>query len=660
MSVEVGLFALILAFGLALIQGIVPFWGAHQRDPHLMRLASWLAVGQFGFIALSYGILTYAHITDDFSVQNVFENSHSLKPLVYKISGVWGNHEGSMLLWVLILSVFGALLALLGRAMPAVLKANVLGVQALVSLAFLAFILFTSNPFARLFPVPHEGRDLNPVLQDPGLAIHPPLLYLGYVGFSLSFSFAAAALIDGRIDAAWARWARPWILTAWIFLTLGIAMGSYWAYYTLGWGGFWFWDPVENASLMPWLAGTALLHSALVMEKRNALKIWTIFLAIVAFSLSLLGTFLVRSGVLTSVHAFASDPRRGVFILAILVIFIGGSLALYGWRASRLQSGVLFSPVSREGALVVNNLLLSVSCATILVGTLYPLALESVTGEKISVGGPYFNLCAAILIWPLLLLVPVGQSLSWKRGDLYGAAQRLMFAFACGLLVLIFIMAFHTGGPVLAPIGMGLAVYIMCGAFAEMASRVWKKSESFPVLWNRLAGLPLSAFGTALAHAGVGVVLLGLSATGWGVESIVAMHPKAPVNLGPYEVVLDGLISRHGPNYEEAVAQMSIRKGGVEVAQIEPAKRNYAARQMGTTKAGIVTLNLGQVYISMADANADGTVNMRLYWKPLVTLIWLGAIVMALGGLVSLLDRRLRLGVPVKAAGARALAQPAE
>ena len=661
MSVETGLFALILAFVLALIQGFVPFWGAYRRDAHLMRLASWLAVGQFAFIALAYGLLTYAHITDDFSVLNVFENSHSLKPLVYKISGVWGNHEGSMLLWVLILSLFGALLALLARTMPAVLKANVLGVQALVSLAFLAFILLTSNPFARLFPVPAEGRDLNPVLQDPGLAIHPPLLYLGYVGFSLSFSFAAAALIEGRIDAAWARWARPWILTAWIFLTLGIAMGSYWAYYTLGWGGFWFWDPVENASLMPWLAGTALLHSALVMEKRNALKIWTIFLAIVAFSLSLLGTFLVRSGVLTSVHAFASDPRRGVFILAILVIFIGGSLALYAWRASRLQAGGLFSPVSREGALVVNNLLLTVSCATILVGTLYPLALESLTGEKISVGGPYFNLCAAILIWPLLVLVPVGQSLSWKRGVLYGAAQRLLFAFVCGLLVLVLIVAFRSGGPVLAPFGMGLAVYIICGAFAEIMSRIWRKSEGLHALWSRLAGLPLSAFGTAVAHAGVGVVLLGLSATGWGIEHIVAVKPNQPVALGPYELVLDGLISRHGPNYEEAAAQMSVRSGGVIVARIEPSKRNYAARQMGTSKAGIVTLNLGQIYVSMADANADGSVNMRLYWKPLVTLIWLGAVVMALGGLLSVLDRRLRLGLPVKAARSKIpLAQPAE
>eukprot|EP01037_Dinobryon_pediforme_P013999 gene13999-14117_t len=648
--IEVGLFALILAFTLALIQGIVPFWGAYRRDPHVMRLASWLAIGQFGFIALAYGILTYAHIIDDFSVLNVFENSHSLKPLVYKISGVWGNHEGSMLLWVLILSLFGAMLAVLARTMPAVLKANVLGVQALVSLAFLAFILFTSNPFARLFPAPMEGRDLNPILQDPGLAIHPPLLYLGYVGFSLSFSFAAAALIDGRIDAAWARWARPWILTAWIFLTLGIAMGSYWAYYTLGWGGFWFWDPVENASLMPWLAGTALLHSALVMEKRNALKIWTIFLAIVAFSLSLLGTFLVRSGVLTSVHAFATDPRRGIFILAILVIFIGGSLALYAWRASRLQAGGLFAPVSREGALVANNLLLTVSCATILVGTLYPLALEAVTGEKISVGAPYFNLCAAILMWPLLALVPVGQSLSWKRGKLLGVAQRLVFALCSGFGVLVFILAFRSGGPVLAPVGIAFAVYIVFGAFSEIASRIYSRNSGLAAVWQRLIGLPISAFGTAFAHAGVGIVLLGLSATGWGIEEIVALRQNQPVSLGPYELVMDRMFSRRGPNYDEAVAQISIRNGGIVVAQIEPAKRNYAARRMGTTKAGIASLNLGQVYVSMADANADGSVNMRMYWKPMVTLIWLGAIIMAFGGLLSLLDRRLRLGVPVKAA----------
>ncbi|MBI3275103.1 MAG: heme lyase CcmF/NrfE family subunit, partial [Methylocystis sp.] len=408
MIVETGHYALILALALALAQSVVPFAGARLRDASLMSVAAPVAVAQFLFVALAYGALTYAHVVSDFSLVNVIENSHSLKPLVYKVSGVWGNHEGSMLLWVLVLSLSGALIALFSRAMPDLLRADALSVQGLLGAAFLSFILFTSNPFARVANPPWEGRDLNPILQDPGLAIHPPLLYLGYVGFSVVFSFAAAALISGRIDAAWARVVRPWTLLAWICLTLGIAMGSYWAYYTLGWGGFWFWDPVENASLMPWLAGTALLHCAAVMEKREALKVWTIFLAILAFSLSLLGTFLVRSGVLTSVHSFASDPERGVFILIILVFFIGGALALFALRAGALPTGGLFAPISREGALVLNNLLLTAACATVVIGTLYPLALEALTGAKISVGAPFFNTVLTPLALPLIALMPVG------------------------------------------------------------------------------------------------------------------------------------------------------------------------------------------------------------------------------------------------------------
>src|SRR5439155_8573571 len=397
-------------------------------DASLMAVAQPTAVAQFCFVALAFAALTICYVRSDFSVLNVFENSHSAKPLVYKISGVWGNHEGSMLLWVLILSVFGALVALFGGNLPSRLRATVLAVQSWIAVAFDLFILATSNPFLRIPDAPLEGRDLNPILQDPGLAIHPPLLYLGYVGLSISFSFAIAALIDGRIDAAWARWVRPWTLLAWMFLTLGIAMGSYWAYYTLGWGGWWFWDPVENASLMPWLAGTALLHSALVMEKRNALKVWTLLLAIITFSLSLLGTFLVRSGVLTSVHAFATDPTRGVFILLILCVFIGDSLSLYAWRASALKQGGLFAPISREGALVLNNLFLTTACATVFIGTLYPLALEVLTNDKISVGAPFFNLTFGPLFIPLMLAVPFGPLLAWKRGDLYGAAQRLTAA----------------------------------------------------------------------------------------------------------------------------------------------------------------------------------------------------------------------------------------
>src|SRR5246500_4230620 len=402
--------------------------GVRQGDPSLMNVARSTALAQLLFVLGSFAALVTLHVTSDFSVVNVFENSHSLKPMIYKITGVWGNHEGSMVLWVSILALFGGMVAAFGRNLPLSLRARVLAVQAWIASAFYLFILLTSNPFLRLANPPIEGKDLNPVLQDIGLAVHPPMLYLGYVGFSISFSFAVAALLEGRIDPAWARWVRPWTLVAWIFLTLGIAMGSYWAYYELGWGGWWFWDPVENASLMPWLAGTALLHSALVMEKRNALKVWTILLSILTFSLSLLGTFLVRSGVLTSVHAFATDPRRGVFILAILVLFIGGGLSLFAWRASALKQGGLFAPISREGALVFNNLFLVTACATVLVGTLYPLALQALTGDKISVGPPFFNATFGPLFIPLMLVMPFGPLLGWKRGDIVGAAQRLLAA----------------------------------------------------------------------------------------------------------------------------------------------------------------------------------------------------------------------------------------
>src|SRR6266851_4997288 len=472
MIAELGHYALVLALGLAIVQACVPIIGARSNDPALMGLAGPTALAQFTFIAFAFGALVACYLRSDLSVINVFENSHSLKPLVYKITGVWGNHEGSMLLWVLILALFGALVALLGGNLPARLKANVLGVQSFIAVAFILFILVTSNPFLRIADAPFEGRDLNPILQDPGLAIHPPLLYVGYVGLSISFSFAIAALIDGRIDAAWARWVRPWTLLAWMFLTLGIAMGSYWAYYTLGWGGWWFWDPVENASLMPWLAATALLHSAAVMEKRDALKVWTILLAILAFSLSLIGTFLVRSGVLTSVHSFANDPARGVFILAILVLFIGGGLALFAARAPLLKQGGLFAPVSREGALVLNNLFLTTACATVFVGTLYPLALEALTGEKISVGAPFFNATFGPLFVPLLLAVPFGPLLSWKRGDLMGVAQRLSGAIAIALITVAVIFAMDGGGgPILVPFAVGLALFVMAGAVTDLLER---------------------------------------------------------------------------------------------------------------------------------------------------------------------------------------------
>ncbi|MGB8040102.1 MAG: heme lyase CcmF/NrfE family subunit [Pseudolabrys sp.] len=648
---ELGHYALVLALALGLIQSVVPVIGARRYDAVLMRLASSTALMQFAFVAFSFLALIICYVTSDFSVATVYENSHSMMPLVYRVTSVWGNHEGSMLLWVLILSLFGALVAGFGGNLPTTLKAYVLSVQSWIACAFYLFILITSNPFLRLPQAPFEGRDLNPILQDIGLAIHPPLLYLGYVGFSIAFSFAIAALIEGRIDAAWARWVRPWTLAAWIFLTVGIAMGSYWAYYELGWGGFWFWDPVENASLMPWLAGTALLHSAVVMEKRNALKIWTLLLAILAFSLSLIGTFLVRSGVLTSVHTFANDPARGVFILAILVIFIGGGLTLFAWRAPMLKQGGLFAPISREAALVLNNLFLTTACLTVFVGTLYPLALEALTGDKISVGPPFFNLTFAPLFIPLLLAMPFGPLMAWKRGDIFGAAQRLMAAFGIAFVVIVLTFAAGDRSSIMAPFGIGLAAFVMIGAMVDIAERIGLFRVSLSVARQRAAGLPRSAWGTALAHTGIAVTLLGIvCVSAWASERIVALKPSETVSISGYELSFDGVVQRSGANYRELAARFTVREGGVPVGVMEPSKRSFASRSTTTTEAALLTRGVSQLYLSLGDANSDGSVSVRLYHKPMVLLIWLGAVVMGLGGTLSLSDRRLRVGAPKPAA----------
>jgi cytochrome c-type biogenesis protein CcmF len=656
---ELGHYALVLALALGLIQSVVPVIGARRYDAVLMRLANSTALMQFAFVAFSFLALIICYVTSDFSVATVYENSHSMMPLVYRVTSVWGNHEGSMLLWVLILSLFGALVAGFGGNLPTTLRAYVLSVQSWIACAFYLFILITSNPFLRLPQAPFEGRDLNPILQDIGLAIHPPLLYLGYVGFSIAFSFAIAALIEGRIDAAWARWVRPWTLAAWIFLTVGIAMGSYWAYYELGWGGFWFWDPVENASLMPWLAGTALLHSAVVMEKRNALKIWTLLLAILAFSLSLIGTFLVRSGVLTSVHTFANDPARGVFILAILVIFIGGGLTLFAWRAPMLKQGGLFAPISREAALVLNNLFLTTACLTVFVGTLYPLALEALTGDKISVGPPFFNLTFAPLFIPLLLAMPFGPLMAWKRGDIFGAAQRLMAAFGIAFVVIVLTFAVGDRSSILAPFGIGLAAFVMIGAMVDIAERIGLFRVSLSVVRQRAAGLPRSAWGTALAHTGIAVTLLGIvCVSAWASERIVALKPSETVSISGYELSFDGVVQRSGANYRELAARFTVREGGVPVGVMEPSKRTFASRSTTTTEAALMTRGVSQLYLSLGDANSDGSVSVRLYHKPMVLLIWLGAVVMGLGGTLSLSDRRLRVGAPKPAA--KSAIQPAE
>ncbi|MDE5451434.1 heme lyase CcmF/NrfE family subunit [Bradyrhizobium sp. CSA112] len=660
MIAEAGHYALVLALALALIQSTVPMLGARWGDQALMNVARSTALAQLLFAGASFTALTMLHVTSDFSVVNVFENSHSMKPLLYKITGVWGNHEGSMLLWVLILALFGGLVAAFGNNLPLSLRAHVLAVQGWIAAAFYLFILVTSNPFLRIASPPIEGRDLNPVLQDIGLAVHPPMLYLGYVGFSISFSFAVAALIEGRIDAAWARWVRPWTLVAWIFLTLGIAMGSYWAYYELGWGGWWFWDPVENASLMPWLAGTALLHSAVVMEKRNALKVWTILLSILTFSLSLLGTFLVRSGVLTSVHAFATDPARGVFILLILCLFIGGSLLLYAWRASTLKQGGLFAPISREGALVLNNLFLTTACATVFIGTLYPLALEVVTGDKISVGAPFFNLTFGPLFVPLLAAMPFGPMLAWKRGDLLGAAQRLTAAGIAALIAIAVLWAWTFGGATFAPLAIGLAVFVVAGAVSDLAERVGLFRTPLTIAMARARGLPRATWGTAFAHAGIGIALIGIVCeTTWNSEYIGSMKPDDVARVAGYQLKLDGVTQRQGPNFREMIAQFTVVRDGETLEVMTPSKRNFTTRGASTTEAALLTRGASQLYVSLGDTNADGAIAVRIYHKPLVLLIWWGPVLMAFGGLLSLSDRRLRVGAPKPAKAARAL-QPAE
>ena len=649
MIVEFGHFALILALLVAAVQVVVPAIGASMKDERMMRVAEPAAVSQFFLTAIAFFALMHAYATSDFSVLNVAENSHSTKPMIYKLAGVWGNHEGSMLLWVLTLALFGAAVAIFGSNLPATLKARVLSVQASIAVAFLLFLLLTSNPFIRLDPAPSDGRGLNPILQDPALAFHPPFLYMGYVGFSIAFSFAIAALIEGRIDAAWARWVRPWTLAAWMFLTIGIAMGSWWAYYELGWGGWWFWDPVENASFMPWLAGTALLHSALVMEKREALKIWTVLLAILTFSLSLMGAFIVRSGVLTSVHSFAVDPERGVFILAILVLFTGGGLALFALRAKDMQAGGLFQPISREGSLVLNNLLLVTATATVLVGTLYPMALEGLTGEKISVGPPFFDMTFGPLMIPLLMALPIGPMLAWKRGDFPGAMQRLAFAFGAALIALVAVFAIYHRGTSLAPFGIALGVYVMAGAIAEWGNRVKFASARFDEVVRRARNLPRSAYGTLLAHFGVGMLVVGIVATtAYREEQILAMKPGEKLAINGYDVSFNRIERARGPNYIADIAEFEVKRDGQPIALLTPSKRLYDAPPQTTTESGIHASWRGDLYLVIGDPQPGGGYAVRAYFNPLVRFIWLGALIMFIGGGISLSDRRLRVGAPAK------------
>ncbi|HWJ89250.1 MAG TPA: heme lyase CcmF/NrfE family subunit [Pelagibacterium sp.] len=649
MTIELGHFALILAFILSIAQAGIgfTFWRGNEMA---QRFVTQAAILQFALVGLAFAALVQAFMADDFSVRLVVEHSHSLQPMLYKITSTWGNHEGSMLLFVLILVVFGAAVAAFGRNLPHDLKTLVLSNQGLMVAAFSGFVLFTSNPFWRLDPAPFNGTELNPVLQDIGLAIHPPLLYLGYVGFSICFSFAVAALISGRIDAAWARWVRPWTLASWSFLTLGIAMGSYWAYYELGWGGWWFWDPVENASFMPWLAGTALLHSAIVMEKRNALKIWTVFLAIITFSLSLLGTFLVRSGILTSVHSFASDPTRGMVILTVLALFIGGAFTLFALRASALRSGGLFAPISREGALILNNLFLSAATAGVLIGTLYPLVLEALTGARITVGAPFFDVTFGGLMVPLLLLIPFGPFLAWKRGDLAAVTQRLMAAIIVTVVLSLLVFGF-LGFPItLAPIGLGIGIWVMVGAIAELVDRAAIGRVGMAQSWARLKGLPRTTWSTAIAHFGVGVSVIGIvCATAFQTEIVTSMRPGEATEIAGYTVTYEGEELVSGPNFtaEQGSFMIGSPWGGERALTSE--RRVYAVSGMPTTEAGIRTYGFSQMYVQFGERFGEGGRVVRLWHKPFVLLIWLGTVFMAGAGFLSLTDRRMRIGAPARA-----------
>ena len=603
---EIGQFTLILALVVSLAQGTVPLIGAARNHQGMMALAATAATAQFALILFAFAALTHSYVVSDFSVVNVATNSHTLKPLLYKISGVWGNHEGSMVLWVLILALFGLAVGMCGGNLPPGLRARVLAIQGLIGAAFLAFIIFTSNPFLRLSPAPLEGQGLNPILQDPGLAFHPPFLYLGYVGFSMAFSFAVAALIEGRVDAAWARWVRPWTLAAWCALTVGIAMGSWWAYYELGWGGWWFWDPVENASFMPWLAGTALLHSAVVTERRGALAGWTVFLALLAFTFSMLGAFLVRSGVLTSVHAFAVDPERGMMLLAILGLTAGLAFALFAWRAPQLKGGGLFAPISREGALVLNNLFLTAAAVTVLLGTLYPLILEAATGATISVGPPWFAITFTPLMVIAFLILPAGPMLAWKRGDARGALQRL--ALAAGLALLAGLAGWAAFEPrkALAAAGLGLGVWLILGALAEVADRIRLFRAPPAEVGRRARGLPLGAWGMTLAHAGLGVFVMGaVVETGYRIEAAAVVAIGGEVEAGPWRVRLNAVEVVEGPNYlaEQGVFTLS-RENGSGARTVTAERRFWPAGGQTTTEVGLDCRGLDDLYVVLGERRA--------------------------------------------------------
>ncbi len=653
MIVEIGAFSLALALALSLAQAVLGGLARLRRSPVLAGAAQGAAIAAFGGLLVAFAALMYAFVTSDFSVANVAANSHTAKPLLYRVAGTWGSHEGSMLLWCLALTGCGAAVAAFGRDLPAGLKTLTIATQGLLGVVFLAYTVFASNPFNRIANAPVEGRSLNPLLQDPALAFHPPALYVGYVGMSVVFSFAVAALIEGRVDAAWARWVRPWTLAAWSALTVGIALGSFWAYYELGWGGWWFWDPVENASFMPWLIAAALLHSAIVTEKRGALAGWTVFLALAAFTFSMLGAFLVRSGVLTSVHAFAVDPTRGVLLLMILGVTAGAGFALFAWRAPLFARGGVFAPVSRESALVLNNILLAAATATVLLGTLYPLIREAATGEAISVGPPFFNLTFTPLMAALAILLPAGPLLAWKRGDAQGVLQRLwlaaLIALACGVAA----YALISPRKAFSAAGVAMGAWLVIGALVELGERTRAFRVSAGETWRRLVGLPRGAWGMTLAHLGLGVFILGACfETGWKLETAETLPIGGRLDLGEYSLVLDDIRGVEGPNYEAERGMLRAFKGENEICAPRPERRFYPAGGQTTSEVAICTRGLDHLYVVLGerrDAAGEPVWLVRAYWNPWALLIFIGPGIMALGGVVSLSDRRLRLAAGRKA-----------
>jgi cytochrome c-type biogenesis protein CcmF len=638
---EIGQFLLILALCMALVLGTLPIIGAHRGLSGWIAVAKPAAYAQLLFMALSYSCLTYSCLTHDFSVKYIATNSNTSLPTLYLISGVWGAHEGSLLLWGLVLTIWTGLVAQFSKSIPAETLARVLGVMGLVSIGFILFLLFTSNPFERLFPAPLEGRDLNPLLQDPGLAIHPPMLYMGYVGFSVAFAFAIAALLEGRLDSAWARWSRPWTNMAWMFLTVGIALGSWWAYYELGWGGWWFWDPVENASFMPWLVGTALIHSLAATEKRGVFKTWTVLLAIFAFSLSLLGTFLVRSGVLTSVHAFASDPARGLFILIFLAVVVGGSLLLYAVRAPTVKSSATFELVSRESFILLNNVLLVVTAASILLGTLYPLVIDALGLGKISVGPPYFNAVFIPLMAPLAFVVGLGMLLRWKKDSIRQLALRVRWIIAIcviGGMLLPLLMPFYSWAAVL---GLTLALWTVAMTGLSFVDRLGTKGFS----WQRMLTIPAGFYGMTLAHLGIAVFVTGITLTSiYSVEKDVRMAPDETIDMSGYIFEFKGVTETTGPNYMAQQAFVTVSHEGKEVAKLEPQKRVYQVQTMPMTEVAIDAGLFRDLFVAIGEPLGDqGAWSLRIYYKAFIRWIWLGAVFMAAGGLCAAFDRRYRV-----------------